>query len=100
MIFSLKKKKHQVNFFFEGSPLEVVTDYKYLGIVFHNRLTWETCRSKRIQGRWRSLYLLHNRCRKEELWDWKTKKTLFSLLVVLAILYGCKVWGNSMSNHK
>jgi len=27
-----------------------VEKYKYLGIVFHNRFNWETCRAKRIQG--------------------------------------------------
>ena len=59
-----------------------------------------TCRSKRIQGGWKASYLLQNRCRTLELWDWKTKKILFGLLVIPVILYGSEVWGSSVSNHK
>ncbi|KAH9319051.1 hypothetical protein KI387_020820, partial [Taxus chinensis] len=99
MIFTLKRKERQNIFLFEGSPLEIVTEYKYLGIDFHHKLSWETCKAKRIHGGWKASFLLQNRCRKVELWDWKTKKTLFGLLVTPVVLYGCEVWGSSMSNH-
>jgi hypothetical protein len=29
------------------------------------------------------------------LWDWKTTLTLFGLLVIPVILYGCELWANS-----
>ncbi|KAH9307116.1 hypothetical protein KI387_043788 [Taxus chinensis] len=99
MIFTLKRNERQNVFLFEGSPLEIVNEYKYLGIDFHHKLSWETCKAKRIQGGWKASFLLQNRCRKAELWDWKTKKTLFGLLVTPVVLYGCEVWGSSMSNH-
>lgn len=35
MIFSLSRKDKPSTFLFEGSPLEIVKDYKYLGIEFH-----------------------------------------------------------------
>lgn len=66
IIFSLKRKKLQFNFIFEGSALEIVEEYKYLGIDFHNRLSWVTYRIKRIQGGWRTSFLLQKRCRKVE----------------------------------
>lgn len=59
VIFSLKKKKQQHTFIFEGSSLEIVEN-KYLGIDFHYTLSWETHKSKRIHS------LLQNRCRKAE----------------------------------
>ena len=80
--------------------MEIVEEYKYLGIIFHNRLNLEACGAKRIQGGWRAFYLLQNRCRELELWDRKTKKALFGLLVTLVVLYGCEFWGRSMSDHK
>lgn len=46
MTFSLKRKKWKFNFIFEGSLLEIVEEYKYLEIYFHNRIIWETCRTK------------------------------------------------------
>lgn len=55
---------------------------------------------ERIQGGWRASYLMQNRCRIAQLWDWKTKKTLYGLLVTAVVLYGCEVWGSSMSSHK
>ena len=59
MIFSLKKNKGiQDDFLFENSPLEIVEEYKYLGIDFHNKLNWDTCRSKMIEGGWKVLYAL------------------------------------------
>ena len=48
MIFSLSRKGKLTTFLFEGSPLEIVKEYKYLGIDFHYKLSWETCRSKRV----------------------------------------------------
>ena len=68
MIFTLKRKKAHREFVFEGSPLQVVNEYKYLGLHFHNKPSWETCRAKRIQGGWKTLYSLQNRCRRDELW--------------------------------
>ena len=100
MIFSLIRKGKPTTFLFEGSPLEIVKEYKYLGIGFHYKLSWETCRAKRVQGGWKASFSLQNRRRKVELWDWKTKKTLFGLLVTLVVLYGCEVWGSIMSNCK
>lgn len=97
MIFSFNRKVKQHIFLFEGSPLDIMKEYKYLGIYFHHKLSWETCRSKRIQGGWKASFLLQNRCRKDELWDWKTMKTLFGLLVTPVVLYGCEVWGSNMS---
>jgi hypothetical protein len=50
MIFFLNGKDKPITFLFEGSPLEIVKEYKYLGIDFHYKLSWETCREKMIQG--------------------------------------------------
>jgi hypothetical protein len=97
MIFSLNRKGKPITFLFEGSPLEIVKEYKYLGIEFHYKLSWETCRAKRIHGGWRASYLVQNRSKKVKIWDWKTKKTLFSLLVTSIVLYGCEIWGSNMS---
>jgi len=82
-------------FFFEGNILEEVNEYKYLEIDFNNKLNWENYRKKRILGGWKALYALQNRCREAELWDWKTIKVLFGLLVCPVMLYGCELWASS-----
>jgi hypothetical protein len=50
MIFFLNGKDKPITFLFKASPLEIVKEYKYLGIDFHYNLSWETCREKMIQG--------------------------------------------------
>ena len=64
MIFSLSRKDKPTTFLFEGNPLEIVKEYKYLGIDFHYKLSWETCRAKRVQGQWKASFSLQNRCTK------------------------------------
>ena len=98
MVFSKKRKHNQHKFYFEGNTLEEVADYKYLGIDFNKNLSWNGCRKKRTLGGWKAFYAFQNRCREAELWDWKTTQTLFGLLVILMILYGCELWANTTSN--
>lgn len=100
MIFSLKQKMQQVCFIFKEKSMEIVEEYKYLGICFYNRISWMTCITKRIQGGWIVSFLLQKRCMKAKLWDWEIKKIIFGVLVTLVVLYGCEVWGINMSNHK
>lgn len=55
---------------------------------------------KNNTGGCKASYLLQNKCRKVELWDWKTRKILFGMLVISVVLYGCELWGRNVSNHK
>jgi hypothetical protein len=95
VVFSNKRKHNQHKFYFEGNILEEVADYKYLGIDFNRNLSWDGCRKKRTLGGWKAFYSFQNRCREAELWDWKTTLTLFGLLVIPVILYGCELWASS-----
>jgi hypothetical protein len=98
VIFSSKRKHKQHKFYFEGNIIEEVANYKYLGIDFNKNLSWEGCRKKRTLGGWKAFYAFQNRCREVELWDWKTMQTLFGILVILVVLYGCEVWASSTSD--
>ena len=75
--------------------MEEVADCKYLGIDFNKNLSWDGCRKKRTLGGWKAFYAFQCKCREVELWDWKTTQTLFGLLVILVILYGCELWASS-----
>lgn len=92
MVFSNRRKQNQHNFYFEGNILEVPI-YKYLGTDISKNFSWDCCRKKRTLGGWKAFYALQNGCREAELWDWKTTQTLFGLLVLPVVLYGCELWG-------
>ena len=94
-VFSSKRKHKQHKFYFEDNTLEVVEDYKYLGIDFNKSLSWEGCREKKTLGGWKAFYAFQNRCIEVELWDWKTMQTLFGLLVITVVLYGFEVWASN-----
>jgi len=95
IVFSSKRKHNQHKLYFEDNTLEEVTDYKYLRIDFNKRLSWEGCRKKGTLGGWKTFYAFQNRCRKAKLWDWKTTQTLFGILVIPVVLYGCEVWASN-----
>ena len=95
MVFSKKRKHNQHKFYFEGNILEEVAEYKYLGVDFNKNLSWNGCRKKRTLGGWKAFYAFQNRCREAELWDWKTTQTLFGLLVIPMISYGCELWASN-----
>jgi hypothetical protein len=46
---------------------------------------------------WKAYYGLENNCKSVDLWSWDKKKLLFETLVTHVILYGCEVWGSSIS---
>jgi hypothetical protein len=91
VVFSSKRKHNRHKFYFEGNTLEEVAYYKYLEIDFNKNLSWEGCRKKRTLRGWKAFYAFQNRCKEAELWDWKTTQTLFGILVIPMVLYGCEV---------
>jgi hypothetical protein len=86
-------------FVYENNNLEEVNSYKYLGIDIHHKLNWNYNIEKRIIGGWKAYYGLENNCKSTDLWSWDKKKLLFEILVTPVILYGCEVWGCSISRE-
>jgi hypothetical protein len=76
-----------------------VNSYKYLGIDIQHKLNWNYSIEKRIIGGWKAYYGLENNCKLAKLWSWDKKKLLFETLVTHVILYGCEVWGYSISRE-
>ena len=84
---------------YDNSNLEEVSSYKYIGIYIHHRLNWNYSIEKRINGGWRASFGLENDCKTINLIMWDRKKFLFETLITLVILYGCEVWGCSISRE-
>jgi hypothetical protein len=86
-------------FVYDNNNLKEVTSYKYLGIDIHHKLSWNYSIEKIIIGGWKAYYGLENNCKSIDLWILDKKKLLFETLVTLVILYGCKVWGCTISHE-
>jgi hypothetical protein len=98
MIFKSNKIPYDT-FVYDNNSLEEVTSYKYLGIDIHHKLNWNYSIEKRIIGGWKAYYGVENNCKSVDLWSWDKKKLLFETLVTPVILYGCEVWGCSISRE-
>jgi hypothetical protein len=86
-------------FVYDNNSLEKVPSYKYLGIDIRQKLNWNHSTKKRINGGWKSYYGLEKNCKSADLLIWDKKKGLFHTLITLIILYGCEVWGCSISRE-
>jgi hypothetical protein len=53
----------------------------------------------KLLGDGKAYYGLENNCKSADLWSWDKKKLLFETLVTPIILYGCEVWGCSISRE-
>ena len=52
-----------------------------------------------IIGGWKAYYELENNCKSIDLWSLDNNKLFFETLVTPIILYGCEVWGCSISRE-
>eukprot|EP00253_Pinus_taeda_P016131 PITA_16131 len=93
------KKDTYANFMYDNSNLEEVSSYKYLGIDIHHKLNWNYSIDKRINEGCKAYFGLENNCKTTNLVMWDRIKFLFETLVTPVILYGCEVWGCSISRE-
>lgn len=100
VVFSLKRKTAKPQIKFNKELLDIMQSYKYLGLEFNERLNWEQCTKKTLQEMWKATFLLQNKCRTAEIWYWNIISSLFQRLITPVFLYGCEVWGTSISRSK
>ena len=89
------KIKREENFYYKGKALEIVSYYKYLGIVFSPRLKWSLACKTLAQQASRAMLLMNvhlTRCKN------LSPAVLFELFdkqIVPILLYGSEIWGTT-----
>ena len=94
IVFGKSRSRHN-SFTLFGETIELVDDYKYLGIMFNYRGNLKKAQSELLKQSYRAMYSLISRGRKLEL-PFDIMLELFQSLVVPIISYGCEVWGYAM----
>ena len=80
------------NFQFKGEQIEIVDEYKYLGVTLNYNGSFKVCQENLCnQGR-RTMYSLIAKCRKFNL-PIDLQLELFDAMVLPIITYGCEIWG-------
>lgn len=92
VIFSRGKVKKYRNFLFGASPLEVIDQYIYLGMLFNYDGTFYKTAEKQIQQATRAMYSLLTKARRLSL-PLDITCELFDQTVLPVLTYACEVWG-------
>jgi hypothetical protein len=93
-----KRKLNQETFYQGKDQIEIIQEYKYLGINFYSHSYFEPL-SKRRQIA--SMKALMATLRKEAVVGvtcWELKSYLFKALVLPTFAYGAKIWGGDLKN--
>ena len=92
VIFSRGKIRIIPKFSFNNKDVEVVFEYKYLGIVFNYNGKFNKAKKLLVDQGKRAMYALISKSRKLNL-PIDIQIHLFDTLVMPILLYGCEIWG-------
>ncbi|KAL3696387.1 hypothetical protein R1sor_010463 [Riccia sorocarpa] len=82
---------------FQGQPIAECQKYKYSGLEFTSNLAWPDCVKARTASALRALYAFKSKCYNLGLITWPLKVRLIVTLVQSVILFGCPIWGPTIS---
>lgn len=95
MIFGNRVKEDEVIMSIDGELIERVTEFRFLGVIVDENLTWkshiEYIRKKMVKN----IYILGN---VRDLLDYKTMRILYFSLFFSYFSYCIEVWGNTYEN--
>ena len=93
VIFSKGKLRNLPRFTFDNAFIDIVSDYKYLGIIFNfNGLFAKAKKKHLVDQATKAMYAVITKARQLNL-PIDLQFHLFDTLVLPILLYGCEVWG-------
>ena len=96
-VFSRGKIRKIPKFFFGENELEVVGQYKYLGLIFNYNGKFTEAKKQLVVKGNRAMFLLLRKCRQLQL-PIDIQLELFDILVKPVLLYGCEVWASESAD--
>ena len=92
-IFSRGKVRDLPNFILNGTKLDIVYSYKYLGVHFNYNGKFTLAENDLCCKRSRAMFSLLRKCKQLQL-PIDIQLQLFDVLVKPVVLYGCEVWAH------
>ena len=94
IVFSKGKIRNIPEFTFLDEKIEVVFEYKYLGVVFNYNRNFRKAKRHLYDQATKAMYALISKSRRLNLSiDIQLHVHLFDSLVIPILLYGCEIWG-------
>ena len=101
VIFSYDKADASLHkFTFNGSEIEIVHKYKYLGIIFHYNGNFKHAAEHIYQKRLKAIFSLKSRILDFEGINNQMKLKLFDTLIRPILTYGSEIWITDCSIHE
>ncbi|XP_071136947.1 uncharacterized protein [Mytilus edulis] len=92
MVFSKRKSKMDFDFILDGTSLEIVDSYTYLGLLLNYNGSFVCAKKKLVEQSQKALFAVYTKIRNLHLpIDLQLK--LFDYLVEPILLYGSEIWG-------
>ena len=85
--------KNIEKWYFKGKEIEVVSMYKYLGLIFTPKLNWSVARKTLASQAYKALGLLHMHNKRCGGLPVNINCELFDKIVLPILLYGAEIWG-------
>ena len=92
LIISQGRPRGKLHFYYDGMELEIVKEYKYLGIYISHSGTFQTAKKYLAEQANKALFSMIKKCHNLNL-PFDIQIDLFNKTIKPILLYGCEVWG-------
>ena len=80
-------------FMYQGTKLEIVSNYKYLGVIFNEHLNYDICSKTLAESGGRALGAIWCKFKLMKDVGFKTYSKLYETGVIPVLNYGSSIWG-------
>ena len=92
LIFSKGRINNSEKFYFGGKEIEIVKNYKYLGVIFAKSGSFLTMRKYIKEQATKAMYNVLQNCRRNNL-SIECQLDMFDKAILPILLYGSEIWG-------
>ena len=92
MIFGNREKEHEVILSINGADIERVSEFRFLGVIMDEKLTWKSHIAHVKKKMSKSIFILN---KVKHVLDSEAMRTLYCSLVSPYLSYCAEVWGNT-----
>ena len=95
MIASYQSRNSDIEktFWYNGQEVEKVTEFVYLGVLFHQSGSFLPAATRALEKSTAALGPLWELLRRSKCTNWSRRTQLFETLAATVLLYGAEVWG-------